>query len=739
MYSYAEDKKLGADLRASFCPSADSPPQIILAWLKNMRMRHTTRMKASPNFKLYEEALKLLSRPSDDPTGREDKTSSLSFNRTKRHMLEMVATLSDVGPQWQYGTEDPEIEAQTSVLTSYFQALWNHPHTKTRRTLVELFQYAICSEAYLGVTWESDPFRRKSPTLKFTAHNIEEVFFSEQPKDKDIQKIHATSIKHELPMTTACLLYPAHAQYFKRDNHRPSWIRRVLDSMRTYESEALEASYQDAAKRGGVDGGNNEGTVNIYHTYVLDISYNNTSKPIEMGDVKLGCNYTVPFVGQQIDTGINDESGRPVTRKADPTDAMLYPYRRLIIHTDDHIISDTSSPWAHGMTPLIRLALEDWPIDNLASSVAMNGASLDSVIEKYYRGFDDMMMGRLDPPMNMPDNLNDDTVNAFSAKKRIHLKTDRLDSGNIKPLLPYQHYQVNVADLTLLQRFEDQRDYIIGRPQMQALAQAQQIPSTKTFEQFIQLAGPMTTFISKNVEEALLECGEMVMYLIFQFATAKRRFEILGRNGLTKEDFQYDPNMLPIPRTPSPNAPASISVFPTTQMDRVREHGKRFYFRITAGSAYKLTDKSRQLMILNLSRDPRIPFSPWFVCKQFDIDIGGEPTHLKSDYEKYLWHMKNMAEFSSALQAQAALTQAQVQLAIQQMIQEDQMRQQLEQGGMLGGLLGMMGQTDGQTEQPPYPNAPQDPTQRVGRPSSNQESPRLETKDGGTRTTISTS
>lgn len=742
MYSIYSDHTLPLALRNCFTPPANEQETTILKWLREMRINYLKSIEDSPNYRKYQEAMSLLAgkREADDRQNQKQEgdgetagdMSPLRFEATKRNMLEMVATLSDVNPEASFSTEDESYKPQVKILDGYYDGSWNHPDTRIRKVMCELMTYAICSEAYLETVWESDPFRRKLPGLKYNAYSIEEVYFSEVPKGKDIQQIHCTTIRREVPLTIACMLYPKHASHFVVDNTKPSWIRRAIAGAQKYTSWALQASFEDEQRRGEMSTlSTKSGTVNIYYSYVLDISYNNTGKVVTMGRGTPG-EYDVPFEGQELDTGLVDPTTRtPITRKADCSDAMLYPYRRLIIHTDKHIISDGPSPWAHGMTPLTRLALEDWPVDSLGNCTALEGRGLDDSIERLYRAFEDTILNRLSPNLELPEDWGDDTIRAFNPRARgKHMKSSGIAAGKPSPILPYQLYELRQYDLEVVRMMKEERDFVQGKPQMQALAQAAQIPSTKTFEQFLQLAGPYTTHISKNVEDSIQESGMMSAYLIFQYATAKRRFDVLGKKGLTKEDFYYDPTMLDIPRVPSPNAPSSMSIFPVTTIQRASEHAKRFYFRVRTGSAYKLTDKSRQLLILNLSRDPRFPMSPWFLARAMDIDLGGEPD-LPNDYEKYLWHLEKMSRFQALIQAQAAMIQAQTMMEIQR-------AQQMQQAEDMANGLGMLMGGDG-GGQPPYPPPPQDPTQRVGRPSSYQDNPRLEEKDGGGRTTVSTS
>jgi len=95
--------------------------------------------------------------------------------------------------------------------------------------------------------------------------------------------------------------------------------------------------------------------VPLRYMWIIDLSINTTSAPIVMGDLGSSWSYTVPYYGQKL-------SGDHI---ANETDARLYPYRRLIIASDNCVPYDGPAFDWHGMFPGVRFCTDDYPWEPL--------------------------------------------------------------------------------------------------------------------------------------------------------------------------------------------------------------------------------------------------------------------------------------------------------------------------------------------------------------------------------------
>lgn len=175
----------------------------------------------------------------------------------------------------------------------------------------------------------------------------------------------------------------------------------------------------------------------------------------------------------------------------------------------------------------------------------------------------------------------------------------------------------------------------------------------------------------------------MVGALIMQWYTLPRRLKILGPDGLTDEDYDHDPqNMVPSHLPWEDTKEPSIY----TLFQRGVAHLDNFMFYITPGSLHEITQSTKQLMLLQLSK-LGMPIDPWTILEAFSVpNVGPPPEGTTSVIER--WADWNYLK-----------------------------------AGIAAKVAGAMPQTQ----------------QGRGRPNSNHAPAHIEQKDGGTRSTVSTS
>jgi hypothetical protein len=229
--------------------------------------------------------------------------------------------------------------------------------------------------------------------------------------------------------------------------------------------------------------------------------------------------------------------------------------------------------------------------------------------------------------------------------------------------------------------------------------------------------GPLVKDQSRNMEESIRGLGEMWKSDWFQFATAKRRMQLLGPEGVAEEDLDFDPGtliplaedpadrkkVLPMTQGPdgswnySPESPdvrmPSLSV---QQFERARWHKGNFNFTVTPYSIHEFNSTTRKLFMLQLLKTG-FPLSWWTQAELFDVKNFG-PCMFKDPETGELREARNEIEkFTVQLEIQARIAQA--------------------MGGGQGG-----GKKGGR-----------------GRPQTFAQPPTMESKQGGSTSTVRTS
>jgi hypothetical protein len=175
--------------------------------------------------------------------------------------------------------------------------------------------------------------------------------------------------------------------------------------------------------------------------------------------------------------------------------------------------------------------------------------------------------------------------------------------------------------------------YILGTRDIQAIAKAKQIPAGDSLEKLMELAGPILTDMSRNMEYSVREIGEQVKSIFFQHYDLPRRVQILGTDGVVEEDFDFKPGDMIPSHTPDEFERIRSGQMKETessrlsQIARARLHQNSFFFHITPNSMHQITQLTKKLLLMQLWRSG-FPIDPWTVAEGFDIENYGDPQQL---------------------------------------------------------------------------------------------------------------
>ena len=176
--------------------------------------------------------------------------------------------------------------------------------------------------------------------------------------------------------------------------------------------------------------------------------------------------------------------------------------------------------------------------------------------------------------------------------------------------------------------------------------------------------------------------------------------KILGKAGLTPEDFDFDPdNMIPAEMPDKPDA---------NKIQRAKWFQSMLKYRVVHGSLHEITQQSVKLTLLQLQRSGMM-ISWGKIAEVFNVEnFVKYPDDLNTEFDKWAWEQEQIAAVRMKIQGAAAggaMTP--------------------EQQNMMQLLQGLMGGNGGNG--------------RRGRKPTGQQPPQIVSKDGGTRQTISES
>jgi hypothetical protein len=274
-----------------------------------------------------------------------------------------------------------------------------------------------------------------------------------------------------------------------------------------------------------------------------------------------------------------------------------------------------------------------------------------------------------------------------------------MEEKPIELVVPIETYQVPPSTDAELIQDEQRLDFLMGVPDTKALMSLKQMPNQESIEKLLGANSPILTDMARNMESSMRQLGELWKTMAFQWETTAMRMRLLGIDGVSVEDFDYDPGNL-IPSHMPGEDPEQPSTF--KKMERARFHMDSFQYMVVPNSIANITQTMRRMIFLQLWRDKSFPLSPWTLAEQLDIpNFGPSPAGTKNEVERWKEWLRFVAK-----------TQAEIAQEMQQMQQQNNPLALIQQ--MLGG---------GQE----------------GRPPTGQQPPHFESKNGGQRQVVSES
>lgn len=705
----------------------------LLHWLQNVIAEGNAYIRQSRAYENLDSAIDIITGKVSEDMNLPENLSKVSINTIKRNLWEMAAILSNIRPSWLYesnSTTDQDWLHQAAIQNGLSNAWFERSFLD--RTLKQMLQWALTEgTSYLSTVWNPHLYGLGEGGIEVKVYRYDKVLPYQIGTDFNLQTAYAVTLVEEFPLNRAKKIFWNKRHLILPDRGEGEMSRGILaGALHKVKTFAESIASADRPSKKTIFP-----VVDIFYTYVDDFSVNPSSQDIPMGNSSWA--YTVPYIGKEIvDHNTN------ITRRATLEDCYLYPNRRLIIWCRNAILYDDASYWWHGKVPAVKYAPDSWVWDYLGYSLASEVISLQRSSVKMRRDIEDALRLSIDPP-TMVDQIGVSKNVAENKSLRMPGKRIRgkLAMGEfIKPILPPENYKVGAEHFTFVKETEDKIAFILGLPDLKSLQQARQVPSSDSIERFFAQAGAIVTDMSRSMDPLMWEIADMNRYYFFQFYDLPMRIKLLGKKGVSAQDFDYVPGTLIPSNLPfeSPNAIQS------TPMQRAKFHIKRFNTKITATSLHQITNMQRQLMAIQASNVNPFLISPETLAKTLDIANWGE---LEGDTE--LDKVLAFMEIQKKLGLKATLDQSLLQLLIMQLAQSQSPEGQLanamagitqkvsEAGDLLRGGNSAGGGGNGSGES--GSSGEGSPSGRVGHPPTFNKAPKLVQKDGGTRSTLTTS
>lgn len=672
-------------------PPAAASEDRKLSWLNEANEEGAAWLKSQRGTADWKKALETIA-------GKFDMTdiplyrSQMNTNHLKRNVREITGTLARLRPLWGYNSDNGAYKENASMMNSVTKAWYLESFADL--SIKEALQYAAgtCT-GWIRPVQSLDIATWKSET-KLLSYGAPCVLPVQLPANGDYQQAYAVTLLDELP------IYKAHAMF-------PLYQEKLVptSSMYWYASEIRTAAKGNLFKR-MFSGGQRRESANgcsdllipVRYTYVIDNTINRTDQMIPMGEPGSSWYYEVPYMGMRLPDG----------SIANERQARLYPRRRLLISSETCCMYDGPPFDIHGMLPLVPFTTDRWPWEPNGFSMVRDGYEIQLTISELERGMADKCRAQND--MALAYDIN--SVSSSEAKKfdpmqprgRIGFDGTQVDEP-FKPVTPPEVLKVTQEMFLFLDHLKTAMDEQHAIKDVMALAKARL--AGDDIEKMMEANGPIIEDMSRSMEPPMRMIGEQLKYLIIQHWTTARVMQYVGADKISPAVFDYDPQKLIPSHAPGESPGTKLKPIPSklSQADRGRIFADNLRFFITPNSLHEMTQMVMKLGLIQLKK-AGVQIDSETIADAWGI---GNYGHIEGVTVREKW--KNEQEEIIEMSVRAEALKGTMEAA----------------GG--AGILAM-----------PMPQLPAlgVPTAE-GRPPSGHAAPKLVSKDGGLRSTITES
>lgn len=525
--------------------SGGSNDDLKMGWLRESVEEGQGWLRSQRGYADYQRALDTISGRGDYRARQAGYKSKVAPNRLKRNIREVVGVLSKLRPIWGYHSENSSFKGQAGMFNTVMRAIYLENFYDVR--IKDALKYAAATAR----GWVCPVFRR---SMGGTGEGNEEldvfgapsILPNQLPSNGDFQQAYVMHILDEWPVYLAHARFPRHQQWLTPSSAR-YWYQN--DAVRTASiGNVMNAIFGKAPRRDLNPNAVGDTLVPMCKTYIIDLTVNRTSKPIQMGPKGTSWAYEVPYVGMRIPAGPGRD-GKMTYREANENDARLYPNRRLMIWSDKVICYDGPSFNWHGMFPGISFAPDSWPWEPLGFSMVHDSYEINETLVEIYRGNADKVKVGLNLPIaydkNAMDSRTAKMLDPMMPHGRYGYDGQAVEPGQLpfQSAIPHEILEIDPESMNFANKLEQLLDSQLALNEMRTLAEMREM-GADDLEKLTEIHGPIVDEMSRGMEPPMRDLGIMTKFDVMQYYNVPRIISYVGADGVTPVVVDYDPTKI---------------------------------------------------------------------------------------------------------------------------------------------------------------------------------------------------
>lgn len=262
----------------------------------------------------------------------------------------------------------------------------------------------------------------------------------------------------------------------------------------------------------------------------------------------------------------------------------LYPRKRLVVFGGKRLLYDGPSPYWHGKFPFACLRLDPVPWSFWGKSKYRNLLPINRAINEIGAGTLDLVKRALNPIVvtktgAVPKPAWDQFFGDQPGGKLMLGPNANVGDVRYMEQPPIPAYVAQFLAQYAMPEF----DRMAGMFDATQLSGKRQAPGGDTIQAMKDSMQATFQLECRRLEGFLEDGGELGLSNIFQFWTAEQRMKILGRDGITFQDFDYDPK----------------SMIPHSEKEK-SAHWLNYSMTVTPGSLHSGAGDRKKLMAIQL-------------------------------------------------------------------------------------------------------------------------------------------
>jgi hypothetical protein len=575
------EARISSPTKMSDIPSTDKPTGV-LGFCLEARNEGEEFIRRQPNHSKIDETMKAIM--GEDAPSRPKGLSQTYANELGRIARVKVALLTDTRPFWEYRTFNPTYEETARSLGKLAQQWYTGPMAIDQKWS-DVVRYSLVG----GTGWGWQLWNPDRQDIDVVPKDVRDVL-PFRCSSSYIQDALGVMVKETYPLEYVMERWPQAAQQVKASRSGLSETGDNTRLQKLFAKIPLGPFERSRLLKGGAHTQPlNFPTVDVFYFYFHDPAINESGS---MGDwIKVG-----QFDGLE---PLNNWSYLV------PPGQPLYPRKRCVVFTETAVLYDGPSFYWHDQYPVTKLTLDPWPWTWIGMSSLWDLLPLQDSLTKSLRARDDHIEKVLRP------NVAADNQSISKSELR---KYDTRKGGQKVLISAFgqglKEQEVKPLDKAVGENIE----FCLERMQLQSgiadfsqLGQLGQAPSANAIDAMMQAMTPEVRGQSRALEVSVRDFATQFAYNVAQWYSVKRRYTILGPDGVTPDDFDFDPATFIPAFTDSDYddeghiRPGAIDR-PRPRLDRAREFLRHFTFNVRPGSLLKSAASADQMMYLQLAR-----------------------------------------------------------------------------------------------------------------------------------------